>query len=406
VTHPPRLIQLQEFRPVALDAHDLGQAEALALVREFGSQIKVEPPTLFNGQRWILTAQGWVGHIPLTPALHLALAPKVALGRLFRMLELVYFQDSIRFLDQHYAAASVVDFYERLAGILATGVLNRWRRGIYRAYEPHADDLPYVRGRLDTTQMLRRPWRVDLPCAYEEHTADIEDNQLVAWTLQRILRSGLCGGRTLPALRAAHRRLQGATSPVAFPAQAALHRLYTRLNADYAPLHALCYFFLSGTGPTHHLGERTMLPFLVDMDLLFERYVARRLQQTLAPRYTVKIQERQELGTGSALTVAIDLVVEDPLTGAVRWVLDTKYKAPEGGPSHADINQAVTYATLKGAPEAVLIYPTALAQPLDTRIGPIRVRSLTFALDGDLDEAGSRLVAELTGAAWALPDPA
>jgi 5-methylcytosine-specific restriction enzyme subunit McrC len=37
----------------------------------------------------------------------------------------------------------------------------------------------------------------------------------------------------------------------------------------------------------------------------------------------------------------------------------------------------------------VLVYPVPLASPLDARVGDIRVRSLTFALAGDLRAAGA-----------------
>ena len=73
-------------------------------------------------------------------------------------------------------------------------------------------------------------------------------------------------------------------------------------------------------------------------------------------------------------------------------VLDTKYKAPDR-PGNDDISQVVTYANIKDCQEAVLIYPTPLN--LDVMIGKIRVRSLTFSLDGDLEQAGSRFLDDL-----------
>lgn len=369
--------------------------DAKVLRRVFSSQLRVEEPGYFNDKQWSLTSLGYVGYIPLTPTLHLSLQPKVSLDNLFRMLELVYFKDAIRFLDGLYDADSLVDFYARLAGALAKGILDRFRRGIYRAYEPCSDDLPFVRGRLDTKQIMRQPWRVGLPCHYEEHTADIEDNQILGWTLQRILRSGLCTGEILARVRAAHRYLQSTTTPVSFSPSACLDRLYNRLNADYHPLHALCYFFLSETGPTHRHGDRSMLPFLVHMARLYERFVALWLKQHLEPRYIVKIQEHHTLSKAAGVSFNIDIVVYDSADETVRWVLDTKYKAPESVPSTSDINQAVTYATLKHANEAILIYPSPLPSPLDAQIGDIRVRSLTFSLKADLDMAGHDFLARL-----------
>jgi 5-methylcytosine-specific restriction enzyme subunit McrC len=72
-------------------------------------------------------------------------------------------------------------------------------------------------------------------------------------------------------------------------------------------------------------------------------------------------------------------------------VLDTKYKMA-AKVDNADISQIVTYAKAKGCHEAVLIYPTQLQRPLDVQIADLHVRSLTFALDADLEEAGQQFL--------------
>jgi len=90
--------------------------------------------------------------------------------------------------------------------------------------------------------------------------------------------------------------------------------------------------------------------------------------------------------------VDIGLVICDPVTQKARWVLDTKYKAPKFTSSTDDLFQVHAYAAIKQAPEAILIYPAELQSPLDVSIGDIRVRSLPFALDGDLEAAGRRFV--------------
>ena len=78
----------------------------------------------------------------------------------------------------------------------------------------------------------------------------------------------------------------------------------------------------------------------------------------------------------------------------MRCVLDTKYKIP-ASPAAADIAQVVAYAEAKHCRAAILIYPKPLPHPLDTRIGDIRVRSLTFATAGNLDAAGAAFLQEL-----------
>jgi 5-methylcytosine-specific restriction enzyme subunit McrC len=135
-----------------------------------------------------------------------------------------------------------------------------------------------------------------------------------------------------------------------------------------------------------------MIPFLVDMDRLYELFIAEWLKAHPPHGFSLKIQERVDIG--DTLHFHIDLVLYEVATGAARYVLDTKYKIPKK-PSNDDFNQVVTYATAQQCQEAVLVYPAPLTKPLNVRIRDIRVRSLTFSLDGDLDQAGQAFLQDL-----------
>jgi len=55
----------------------------------------------------------------------------------------------------------------------------------------------------------------------------------------------------------------------------------------------------------------------------------------------------------------------------------------------------VSYAKATKCYEAVLVYPKPLCFPLDAKNDDIRVRSLTFSLDGNLDRAGVAFLRDL-----------
>lgn len=387
------IISLTEYEPTSLPPERLPLEVGERLWRTYGAQIAVDFPSIKSGGQWRLTPQGWVGHIPLTSEYHVVLQPKVALGSLFRMLEYAYRLD-LRVLEGLVECQSLREFYERLANILARRVLDRSRKGFHRAYLARCESLPYIRGRLDVTQAVRSPGLINQPCHFQEHTADIEDNQILAWTLRQIARSGLCSERVLPTVRRAYRSLQGLVGVQPFSPETCVNRLYHRLNVDYQPMHALCRFFLEQSGPSHRFGDHQMLPFLINMNRLYELFVAEWLKQNLAADLMLKVQERVTIDQTRNLNFDIDLVLSDAATGDTRCVLDTKYKAP-AAPSHDDIFQVVAYAEAKGCREAALIYPRPLPQPVDAVIGEIRVRSLTFALDGDLDENGRAFIEAL-----------
>jgi 5-methylcytosine-specific restriction enzyme subunit McrC len=383
---------LVEYQPIFLPATALDEDTAALLWRRYHAQVEIEPPSFRTGNQWRLTAQGWVGFIPLSRSLGLFLQPKVALSDLFAMMEVAYDLASLHFLPGLIQVTSLPDIYTRLARLLAQRILVRGQRGLYRAYLPRQEDSSYVRGRIHTAALPRTLPSATIACSYHQLTADVEENRILAWTLYTILRSGICTGETLSQIQRAYRLLARQITLTPVPASACRGRVYTRLNQDYAPLHALCAFFLDQSGPGHTIGDQTMIPFLVDMARLYEQFVAAWLKQRLAATHRVATQVYTPVSGNLHFT--IDLVIS---AGRRRWVVDTKYKVPTGGPDTADVAQVLAYAQVQGAQEAVLVYPAPIAQPLDVTVGGVRLRTLTFALDHNLDVAGEDLVAALLG---------
>ncbi|MBO3459464.1 McrC family protein [Aetokthonos hydrillicola Thurmond2011] len=388
----PQIIELIEYVPNSLGRTLLPDAVGEMLWRNYNTQVSVEFPSPKTDNHWRLTSQGWVGHIPLTPDFHLALRPKVKLSNLFRMLEYTYDLKGFRFLEGLVDCQTLLEFYERLADILARRILKRSRQGFYCAYVSKTERLPHVRGRINVRQLVTRPWDTKIQCQYEQHTADLEDNQIIAWTLWQIVHSGLCTERVMPTLRTAYHSLQRLVTLQPCNPRSCIGRRYNRLNQDYHPLHALCRFFLEHIAPSHETGTNAMLPFLVNLSQLYERFVAEWLKahrETLLLPFSLDIQsqERIYLGQQQELYLDIDLVIYDLRTGIARYVLDTKYKTASRALT-SDINQMVAYAEAKGCHQAILIYPSPLAEPLNIKVGSIQIRSLTFSLEGDLEQAG------------------
>lgn len=389
-----RVIDLIEHQTSHLERSELTDTEAQRIWDRFGNQVTVEPPSFKNEYRWQLTSRGWIGYLPISPALGLRLLPKVRLSNILRMFDYAYKLESFQFLSGVANADSLEEFYQELASVLSKRVLDRARKGLYSTYVQETDQLVFVRGSLLVRERVRRPWSVRLPCEYEEHTADIEENQILGWTLERISRSGLCTERILPTVRRAYRTLRGAASIQAHGPEDCIERLYTRLNEDYRPLHALCRFFLESTGPTHTHGVKETLPFVVDMARLFELFVAEWLKKNLPWEYELKYQEKVNIADDGSVFFQIDQVLRDRRTGDVIGVLDTKYKAPES-PASEDVSQIMSYAESRGCTTGVLVYPGPLAKPLDKRIGRIRVKTLFFDLSHDLEKAGEAFQRDL-----------
>lgn len=387
-------IELTEYEYRQLPSSALSSRVGEALYHQYKAQVDVEPPSFKNDNQWGLTAQGWIGAIPLPDGQVLRLKPKVRLHNLFRMLEYAY-QFDVKFLEGTIEADSLEEYYERLANILARRILDRTRRGLYRTYLEREERLPYVRGRLHAARTAKTPWKINPLCQFEENTADVEDNQILAWTMFSVARSGMCSERVLPTVRRAYRGLLGMVSPHEHSGSACVGRAYSRLNLDYKPLHALCRFFLDHTGPSHQVGDRTMIPFLVDMAALFEKFVAEWLKTHLPDRCRLRTQYPVTLHAEHSHKYFIDLVVEDRETERPLFVMDTKYKAVDE-PAADDTQQILAYALSTTCPTAVLIYPRALANPFDHVVQDrIRLRTLVFDIGGDLEDSGQRFLEEL-----------
>ncbi|MDF0556707.1 restriction endonuclease [Kamptonema sp. UHCC 0994] len=387
----PQTIEITEYQLATFEKDVIPESVGDKIYDNYAKEIEIEFPNRKTKDKWHLKSKGIVGNIPITPEFHIIIQPKVPIENLFGMLDYAY-KFNINFPKGQIKSESLEQVYERLANILAKKIIERCCKGLYRDYLPKTEKLPYIRGRLDIRQAVQKPWEVKLKCHYNEQTSDIEDNQILAWTLFIIGRSGLCGELVSSKVRKAFHTLQGIVTIKSFTSQACIDRNYHRLNQDYQLLHALCRFFLENTGPSHEKGDREMVPFLINMANLYEEFVAEWLNVNTPKGFFVQ-QQHRFIHDQNYFDI-IDLVLGDIETRKVQYVLDTKYKVPDKVAS-SDIHQIVAYANAVNCQNAILIYPQNLKQPLDIITGDIRVRSLTFSLDSNLNEAGKTFLTSL-----------
>jgi len=390
-----RIIEVTEYTPREFARDELDEDFANALWSRYRSYVDVDFPSPKTSHRWRLTPKGCVGFLPVNDRSGLVLQPKVPISNLFRMLEHAYGLDSFRFLPGSFSCASLEEFYAFLAGELAARVLRRVRQGLHRAYQQRDEHLRFLRGRFDVGDHARGPWRTEFRCRFDQQTVDVEDNRLLAWALYLAARTVTAPTDTRDLIVKAYRAMQGAVHLAECRSSACVNRTYDRLTADYAPMHALAAFIIDHAGPQHARGDRKMLPFVVDMNRLFERFVSGVLTKRAGPERSVIAQERVQ-PDGDALTFVLDILVRDSLGRPLR-VIDTKYKNASA-PSNDDVAQVVAYATAIGAPEAVLVYPRPMSW--SASVGPVHVRTvhvrtLGVRLDDDLRAAADLIAAQL-----------
>jgi 5-methylcytosine-specific restriction enzyme subunit McrC len=294
---------------------------------------------------------------------------------------------------------SLQDIFDHLAANLAKQVLQRVCRGIYRAYLERQELLSYLRGKVHIVSTTRAILRgsTRLVCEYEERTANLEENRILAWTLYILPRLPIQREDVRLMVRKAFRALAGAVEVSPVKAQDCINRHYHRLNDDYRPMHGLCRFFLENCGPDIKPGGYEMIPFVLYMPSLYELFVAEWLRENASKYFRVVPQYKAEIGGSDTLSFRIDLVLRDMASNKVLAVLDTKYKR-KSEPDQADIQEIVAYAVRMGTNNAFLVYPSTATKFSDLSIGKIQVRSLIFDIGDDLEEGGRCFLKSLTEA--------
>ena len=137
-----------------------------------------------------------------------------------------------------------------------------------------------------------------------------------------------------------------------------------------------------------------MLPFLVNMNKLYEKFVAQWLVSNAPEHWTFDPHETLTFGEANQVLFNIDMVMRNN-SGQPIAVLDTKYKSPDS-PSTNDIFQVIAYAEAMNCTEAFLVYPKKLLKTLDIKVGKIRVRSIKFGIKGDLTVNGQAFIETLS----------
>lgn len=388
-------VELIEYKPTYINLSiELGEY----LWSKYKKVLNIEFPSPKTNYHMEITSKGCVGYIPLNDDFGLYIKPRISISKLFTMLEYAYNLKSFKFLDGIIDCDTVLELYDRIVSLLLNLVNERFRKGLYREYVEEKDVLSYLSGSMDINYKITKPYDIKFLCSYQDIVADIDDNRIITWTLNRIIKMDLCNENTIRLARKTYRNLIGQTEVVPFKSMQCLGRTYNRLNDDYKIIHSLCKLVLDQEGPVHSIGDQKMLPFLVDMAKLFEMFISKWLNKWIniyyPDVYEMKSQENVTIDESGNYKFKIDLVLYNKENRATKCVMDTKYKTSET-PTPQDISQIVTYALLKDCKEAILIYPTQNIKIFDEKIQDIRVRSIGFPLDLDFEDIGKEFLEDL-----------
>lgn len=340
---------------ITLNEHErtsqlLSEAQSRRLATVGKGAITVEPEAQHG--IYSITAQNMVGSL-VVDDIRVLIRPKIRPENLFLLLEAGLDPDAWRREAFDYATSadllpSVIAFYARtLETTLA--------RGLLRSYRHTEERLVALRGRIDIAGQFRQAG-INVPeaCRFDEYTPDIAENRYLKATTRLVLR--------VPGVAPEDRRrllrevvsLEDVTDVYIQPDE--LDRIaFTRLNAHYQPALRLARLLLTNLTLADRRGNHAASSFLVDMNQLFESFVAQRLRRALRGRLDVASQLATHLATRNRVPIRPDLVFRRQ--GHQVYVADIKYKLTDDARARtADYYQLLAYTTALDLPEGVLIY--------------------------------------------------
>jgi 5-methylcytosine-specific restriction enzyme subunit McrC len=304
-------------------------------------------------------ATSWIGVVRLQD-LEIRVEPKYVGGNLGVVEMLDYtngFGSLARFPAVRDLAVGGASLFDLIALLLAEECRRLARDGLLQDYVSHEETLQVVRGRLRPLEQITKHYgRVDaLECRFDEFETDIDENRLLSAALEFAAprcRDGFVRN-TVMRMRSVFQEVCLASSLdwgwVAHPPD------YHRQNEHYRVAHEYARLILNALAvrDIFQASTTTSFTFLLDMNVLFERFATRLLADGLAGSGLRVISQRRDRsiiieeasGRGYRAVIPDMLIVQGSHGQRRRIPVDAKYKLyQEGKIEPPDIYQLFFYA--------------------------------------------------------------
>lgn len=349
--------------------------------RSFPTQLEVWPTT--EPGKYQITAKNYVGIIVLPSGRKILIEPKIPIQTLFAILSRVYDPNKKYFKDLTHPFTTINDLFEFIISFFCAHTEDLIKRGLIRGYKSHTEDLQFIRGRLLVLETIQRNhglldshW-----CSFRHFTPDVKENRILLWTAF-VLRSWDFSD---PELFGRIHRIHQALAQVFLDTDARLlldQMEFHRLNDTYHPALTLARLILDHLAFTGSTGNEPFRAYMIDMNVLFQDYLAVVIEQGLEiAGYRVKATEQHKLDKQNKVTIEPDILIYDRVSPAL--VIDAKYKLAKAGD---DLYQMLAYCHTLDLHQGILVHPESETAPSGSIMirgtGDIQVDYLSLDLDG------------------------
>jgi len=239
--------------------------------------------------------------------------------------------------------------------------------GLLRRYVETQENCGTVKGRIIFSEQISRNLihSERICCRFAQSETDIPENQVILFTLL-LLRQNVGLSASVRRELTAHILHFGDVSILQYlPKQVPLFT-YDRLSQRYEEVHSWCRLFVDMMSLSEKPGKRRFSGFLLNMNVLFERFVISMFQRASRTVIGVsaKPQEWRYLTMDGRLRLRPDLLLNRRSGPTIP--LDAKYKNTKGPDKakHPDLYQIIAYCSALGAigeqkssPQGILVYP-------------------------------------------------
>ncbi|MBO8171495.1 MAG: hypothetical protein H0Z33_06380 [Bacillaceae bacterium] len=311
---------------------------------------------------WDIKANSIVGHINLPDAI-IQIEPKIPIQTLWEWMAWAYDLKSLEIYPSMSPFQHHVGDQEWLVKIFLYECEKIYSQGIYKGYVTREEALGHVRGQLNAYPTFRLWLQNDYQflCTFDELTYGVTENEIIFAGLQDM------SSKTFqdPEVKSRIHKLihvfgaEFSTTPKRSP-QEWIDMIdsikITRLNHHYTRAFRLLRLYWEAAGLSFQKGNIQCHSFLLDMNELFERYIAKRLQHELSPYHVNVIAQKQDwLAVGGRIKIVPDLIIKDASGDEI--VLDTKYIGKtEESSINSHIFQMLAYLTARQSKKGILLY--------------------------------------------------
>ena len=388
-------IQLHEYDSLTILDKEIqfSEEEIRIIERDFRGKIDI---FIRSGGKQEIKAKEYVGYIVL-PNHVINIRTKISDVSFFNMIRYALRWPELN-LD-HIELLSENNYYDILVHFLLKELEQLFQRGLYSGYTNYDEKISRLRGKILFKEQIGLNYnRLDkIYCSYSEISLDIRENQIIKYTLYYLSKCYFIDYKINSLLINYYKRLdQVELVPVNKEMIESIE--YTPLNEHYKIILVLCELFLKDLSMAEEkFGENSAISFLIDMNELFQSFVANFLTDRL---FDYKIEQQKEISPvnkKTGLKIKLDLLIsknDQPIL-----VLDTKYKEFVNDPEAEDIYQLFYYCNRTQVENCCLIYPGVNLQKEYPQERQIMVHVLFFDLTAtdryDFEQKNSQFVNSL-----------